>query len=351
MANNKYNDFIGTEIGDFVVVQCLGTDASKHKNYLCKCKRCGAVLIGTAYALKNRKDTTCHVCLDNGLLNKNDENNMADKMANKVIEALKDGTEVNTDNENDSIDDVNDVTEEDCCYNEEECYKVYDPYDDSYDIDPAVTGVKLFCGGRGYEENNGNSGSGIYKAYPIIGDLAVCVREIKADLMSLPRYTYIAHCIPADLSCYGKTAKIIDAFYNLAYNLEFFCANGERKVGGAMMYSNIITMFPNEKGKIRPCYEDLLSCVRSLAKMCAEQRVQFLAMPHIGMGGNHVKCDWETVKGHIIEIFINEYTRAFDLYYGEESEDENYLPANIYISFCDYPNEVNDTNNTDVEEE
>lgn len=154
--------------------------------------------------------------------------------------------------------------------------------------------------------------------------------ERQVDLLSLPVYYHIAFAIPADLSFGSETARRIEAIYKLKPKLEKAadeyedeCEDLEEgwvKAGDVVKIENVYVLFTTNKKYQRPTLENIRECVRTLAKDCYENKIQFLAMPRIGCGHGHL--DWDVVKEAILD--------EFDNYFYDVGEND-YRP---YVTFC-----------------
>ena len=154
----------------------------------------------------------------------------------------------------------------------------------------------------------------------------VLYEEKQVDLLSVPVYYHIAHCIPADLSFWGETANKIDLLYNMKQQIleyEWYAV----KKGTAFLVDNVYNLIVTNKKFERPTLEDLKVCVLDMAKDCILGNVKYLAMPHIGCG--HNKLNWEDVKPMILDCFEEAYNKLKHEYI---NIDENYF---INILFCD----------------
>ena len=126
-------------------------------------------------------------------------------------------------------------------------------------------------------------------------------QEVKGDLLSAPSYYFIAHCIPADLTFWGETAKRINSFKHMRTRIEKEDLWYEANVGDCIVIDNFFNLIATPQKYCRPSLEDLRICVNIMSEYCIENNIQYLAMPHIGCG--HNKLNWDEVKDMIIETF------------------------------------------------
>lgn len=256
-------NLVGEEFGDYIVIDGSKRDGSGHKLWQCICPRCGDSFRTTSYELlKGRKNTVCKNCEKNRTKNNTATTSAsATNNPNVVITAC-----------NNSITTIN--------------------------------------------ENNTNSNE-----YEACSNL-IMVRDLKKDLLDMPVYYHIAHCIPADITFYGDTAKRINEFYNMGEALarDFMDFSGEYKVGTAILINNVFNLIATERKHKRPVMDDLYECVYDMATYCASIGIKYLAMPRIGCG--HNKLEWNDVREMIVSTFLEVY----------DCFDSNLTPINI--SFC-----------------
>lgn len=277
------NNLIGESFGDYVVIDGSERDGSGHKLWYCVCPNCGDSFKTTSYELiKGRKKTVCKKC-------------------EKVrLEATSTFT----------IDNPN-VT-----------YSTYNPLDNNNHTD--YTAVSSISAINKYEENvtfiNTTTDGFKEEKYAQICN-KVFVRELKEDLLAMPVYYNIAHCIPADLTAHGITAQRIEAIYDLVNLLKHDYMDWKVRpdVGDVNYLKNVFTLFATPKKYARPSMEDLRKCVANLAQECADLGIMHLAMPRIGCG--HNKLNWDEVKDMICEEFKKVYVDSVDA-------------SVIHITFC-----------------
>lgn len=283
------NNLTGEVFGDYIVVDGNERDGSGHKLWRCVCTTCGDSFKTTSYELlSGRKNTVCKKC---------------EKIR---LEATS------TSSTNDT--NVNYST-----------YNPYNPLDNNNDTDCTTSSIPTI---NKYEENvvfvsTGADGFKEEKYAQICNK--VFVRELKEDLLSMPVYYNIAHCIPADFTFYGATAKRIDEMYNLANVLQHDYLDWEVRpdVGDVCYLKNVFTLFATKKKHALPSMEDLRKCVAILAQQCIDLGIMYLAMPRIGCG--HNKLEWAEVKDMICEEFEKVYT-----YMSNDTVDSSV----IRITFC-----------------
>lgn len=266
------NNLTGEIFGDYIVVDANDRDGSGHKLWRCVCPTCGDSFKTTSYELiKGRKKTICKNC---------------EKMR---LDATSASTVTNPN-----------VT-----------YSTYNPLDNNNNIDyTAVSSIPTI---NKYEENvtfiNTTADGFKEEKYAQIYN-KVFVRELKEDLLAMPVYYNIAHCIPADFTVYGVTAKRIDEMYDLVNLLKRdYMDWGDCPIVGDVNYiKNVFTLLATPKKYVRPSMEDLRKCIANLAQECVDLGIMYLAMPRIGCG--HNKLNWNEVKDMICEEFKKVYTNA-----------------------------------------
>lgn len=264
--------------GDFVALKIVGKDKSRHNIWMCVCPICGEIIYATAYDLMHgRKKTTCKTC--------------AERKAKAISES-----------ESATSGYISDVaTTSTTWYSDGSTTTTYADYmgkdnttytDDDFNM-PFTTS----------EEMN-----------------KINYREIRKDLLSYPVYYHIVHCIPADLTLHGKTARKINDFYNLERIFEEEYIKDFCGVGDVLWDSNVFTLLPNEAKFTKVEYHNLNKCLHNLAMYCVTNNIKYLAMPRICSGGN--KLPWHEVKDMILEKFEDIYKN-----FGERA-------SQIYIDFC-----------------
>ena len=271
------NNLTGEVFGDYIVVDSNDRDSSGHKLWRCVCPTCGDTFKTTSYELiKGRKKTVCKKC-------------------EKVrLEATSAST----------------ITNPNTTYN------TYNPIDNNNHTDyttvASISNSNISTINK-YEENVTfiNTTSDGFKfekeKYAQVCN-KVFVRELKEDLLAMPVYYNIAHCIPADFTIHGVTAKRIDEMYDLVNLLkcDYFDWEVRPDVGEVNYLKNVFTLFATSKKYARPSMEDLRKCVANLAQECMDLGIMYLAMPRIGCG--HNKLNWDEVKDMICEEFKKVYT-------------------------------------------
>lgn len=298
------NKLEGEKFGDYVAIEIDGKDKSRHNIWKCACPICGDTIYATAYDLMHkRKNTVCNKCKE-----KKEKELESSQTSTKDYEFVGYLQAVN---ENESLDEADAIAMTSTTW-----YSDGSIITTCSDFTDDTTTTKV-------------TNTAIAKDYPdfvTLGDY-INYREIKKDLLDYPVYYKIAHCIPADLTFYGDTAKRIDKLFNLSY---IFKANGYEDscdVGEVIFESNVFTLLPNKK-KFAPVEDkDLEYCLNDLAFLCARERIKYLAMPRICCGSN--KKDWNTVKTMILDAFNKAYTKESEY---TNSRDEE--PEEIYIDFC-----------------
>ena len=300
-------DLLGKVFGDYVVVGLNGRDSSGHKLWNCLCPICGDSFSTTSYELlKGRKNTTCKKC-EAVRKKKFEEEVELTKVSNEptlmnYLQGYLDGVE--------SEDELEECYDEECdCEDYDDCCGDCDGDCDSCDFFEAEEEVKEEDKNKEFDENTVfcSYASGTYteEKYCHLAP-GVFVRDLKADLLSMPVYYNIAHCLPADLSVYGNTAKRIDEYYDLVDRILTNVEEGETFfVGEVIALDNVFTLIVNPKARTHPTLNDMRKCINALALYCAQSGVMHLAMPRIGCG--HNKLNWDEVKHMICEEFAKAY--------------------------------------------
>lgn len=162
----------------------------------------------------------------------------------------------------------------------------------------------------------------------------VNIKEVNKDLLEMPCYYYIAHCISTDYNLVGYTAKRINEFYNMKKKLQDNYDFDDLTVGEVYLWDNVFNLVTNEPYK-KMTIENLTSCVKDLAKDCRQLEILHLAIPRFG--GRKGNLDWEEVKKMIIEVFNEEYVP-----YDNASA--------IEIVVCDNSNSILDSKSTSVQD-
>ena len=297
------NELQGQKFGDYVAIEIAGKDNSRHNIWKCECQNCGHLIFATAYDLTHkRKDTVCKNC-----------KNKKEKLAKSSQISTKDYESVGylqTVDENESLDKADAIAMTSTTWYSDG--SIITTRSDFTDGATTTTVSKTAIGKEDPE-------------FVAVGDY-INYREIKKDLLNYPVYYKIAHCIPADLTFYGDTAKRIDKLFSLSHI--FKNIDKESYKASQIIYEgNVFTLLVNEK-KFAPVEdEDLKECLNSLAYLCLADHVKYLAMPRICCGRN--KKDWNTVKTMILDAFSNAYTKA-----SEFANTNEELPEEIYIDFC-----------------
>lgn len=271
----------GHKFGDFVALKVVGKDKSRHNIWECVCPKHGDSIRATAYDLMHgRSDTVCSYC---------------EKERKATLVAVKEPEPFNQKNFCDSLT------------------------------------LKI---GESAKNNAASIVKTVDNNVPFDSLGSVYFKEEKKDLLSFPVYYSIAHCIPADLSVYGKTANKINEYYDF---LNYFITEDfyDLEAGDVTYYKNLFTLFPNEAKFTKVKESNLISCLSNLADYCYQDGIKYLAMPRICCGGNKMLinkdnkryADWEYIKKLIISIFDRKYN----------FENNHVCSANkkeIYITFC-----------------
>ena len=297
------NKLEGEKFGDYVAIEIAGKDKSRHNIWKCACPICGDTIYATAYDLMHkRKNTVCNKCKE-----KKEKELESSQTSTKDYEFVGYLQAVN---ENESLDEADAIAMTSTTW-----YSDGSIITTCNDFTDGATTTKVTNTAIGKEDPE----------FVAVGDY-INYREIKKDLLNYPVYYKIAHCIPADLTFYGDTAKRIDKLFSLSHI--FKNIDKESCKASQIIYEgNVFTLLVNEK-KFAPVEdEDLKECLNSLAYLCLADHVKYLAMPKICCGRN--KKDWNTVKTMILDAFSNAYTKA-----SEFANTNEELPEEIYIDFC-----------------
>ena len=275
------NNLTGEVFGDYIAVDANDRDGSGHKLWRCVCPTCGDSFKTTSYELiKGRKKTICKKC---------------EKVRLESASASASASIINDPN----------VT-----------YSTYNPLDNNHSDYATVASIAdnktyIPTSNNKYEENVtfiSTTANGFKEEKYAQVCNKVFVRELQEDLLAMPIYYNIAHCIPADFTVHGATAKRIDEMYDLVNLLERDYLDWEVRpdVGDVDYMKNVFTLFATAKKYMRPTLSDLRVCVANLAQECVDLGIMYLAMPRIGCG--HNKLEWVEVKDMICEEFEKVYT-------------------------------------------
>lgn len=300
------NKLEGEKFGDYVAIQIAGKDKSRHNIWQCTCPNCGDVIYATAYDLMHgRKNTVCNKCKDK-------KEKLAEASQISSNDYVTSGyIHVGDPYPCDSSDTSNSkaiATTSTTWYNDGSIITTCSDY-----IDNTTTTKVLDTS----SENSDFESLGEYINY----------REVQRDLLNYPVYYKIAHCIPADLTFHGETAKRIDKLFNLSHIFKKYGYAEICDAGEVIHEDNVFTLLPNKAKFMSVDYEDLKNCLNELAYMCINDRIKYLAMPRICCGSN--KKDWNTVKTMILDTFNDVYAKA-----SETAITDKELPEEIYIDFC-----------------
>ena len=299
------NKLEGEKFGDYVAIEIAGKDKSRHNIWKCACPICGDTIYATAYDLMHkRKNTVCNKCKEKK------EKELESSQTSTDVKNYEFVGYLQAVNENESLDEADAIAMTSTTW-----YSDGSIITTCSDFTDGATTTKVTNTAIGKEDPE----------FVAVGDY-INYREIKKDLLNYPVYYKIAHCIPADLTFYGDTAKRIDKLFSLSHI--FKNIDKESYKASQIIYEgNVFTLLVNEK-KFAPVEdEDLKECLNSLAYLCLADHVKYLAMPRICCGSN--KKDWNTVKTMILDAFSNAYTKA-----SEFANTNEELPEEIYIDFC-----------------
>ena len=154
------------------------------------------------------------------------------------------------------------------------------------------------------------------------------------NLLEMPCYYYIAHCISTDYNLAGYTAKKIDELYNMKKKLQDNYDFNDLTVGEVYLWDNVFNLVTNAPYK-KMTMEDLTNCVKGLAEYCRQLEVLHLAIPRFG--SRKANLNWEEVKNMIIEVFNKEYAPYDDV-------------SPIEIVACDNSNSILDSKTISVQD-
>lgn len=254
----NYIDMTKKKFGDYIVTKENGRDGSGHVLWECVCVGCGDKFSTTAYELNSgRKNVMCPHCMG---VRASEESPWKEEPSEAT-------TEISTSESTAEISKSEEITPTPTCYEDflaEDVCGCVDP-------DSRVSYHDQYC-----------------------------------DLLTVPPYYFIAHCLPADRSFYGELADKINKFYNLKDLLDWFYEDIEEpEVGEAVCLRNVFTLFPNPRKHTKPTLESLRACVWEMAVTCFHEDITYLAMPEIGCGHNGL--EWKDVKQMILDVFSDVY--------------------------------------------
>lgn len=294
------NKLENMKFGDYIAIKVTGKDKSRHNIWMCVCPQCGDIIYATAYDLMHgRKNTVCKNC----------ETKKKANSASTAVSVATSGyidTYIGDPYSCDSTGSTAIATTSTIWYKDGSVTTTYNELNDDVTVAKATPPA--------YADDDFNM------PYAISEEMdKISYREIRKDLLSYPVYYHIAHCIPADLTFHGKTAKKINEYYNLE---KLFSQNYYKSmcyVGEVLYEGNVFTLLPNIAKFTKVQKTDLKECLYNLATFCATNKIKYLAMPRICSGGN--KLPWYEVKDMILQ--------AFEEVYNDSTSCEE-----IYIDFC-----------------
>lgn len=254
-------DITGNIYGDFKVNKIAWRNNSRHIVWECICKNCGNKIYATSYDLKNsRKNTTC-TC------------KAKEKLRNKInsVTPIKD---------EDFIEPISVSKGQ-----EKEVFTI--------SLKPIVT-----------EKNNEEN-------VKDFSDKVYCSKNLKLiyekkNLLTVPVYYSIAHCIPADLSFYGVVAQKINQYYNMERKLKKEYSDCD--IGDALWMDNVFNLILTKKSKEKATLNIMEKCIENLADFCYTYDVNYLAIPRLGSG--KFGLNWEEVEKIIINKFEQIYNNS-----------------------------------------
>lgn len=131
-------------------------------------------------------------------------------------------------------------------------------------------------------------------------------KEVNCNLLDMPIYYHIAHCVSTDYNLAGFTARTIDECYDMKnrFNKEIDDYEEDEVIGQAIWIDNVFNLVTNKPYK-KMTMDDLRHSVKQMAEYCAETGIIHLAIPHFGCRNNNLQ--WEDVKTMIIEEFTDVY--------------------------------------------
>ena len=293
------NKLENTKFGDYIAIKVTGKDKSRHNIWMCVCPQCGDVIYATAYDLMHgRKNTTCKKC------ETKKKENSASTSAPVATTGYID-TYIGDPYPCDSTGSTTVATATTTWHDDG---SVTTTYNDCGTL--TINGATPSA----YADDDFNM------PYAISEEVnSINYREIRKDLLSYPVYYHIVHCIPADLTFHGKTARKINEYYNLEklFNQNYY--KSLCYVGEVLYEGNVFTLLPNVAKFTKVKKSDLKDCLYSLATYCVKNKIKYLAMPRICSGGN--KLPWHEVKDMILQVF-------------EEVYNDSVNCEEIYIDFC-----------------
>lgn len=140
------------------------------------------------------------------------------------------------------------------------------------------------------------------------------VQEIKADLFTAPSHYALAHCVGADLLM-GRGIAV-------AFKRKFGCKQyllEQGKVAGqvatlpanlchreAPIFYLVSKTFSTSYG---PKWEDFVSCLVELRRLCEQMNLKYVAMPRIGCYNDHL--NWCQVEAELYKTFHRSSTSVF----------------------------------------
>ena len=278
----------GKRYGDYVAQKIAWIDNSGHNIWQCACGECGHIIFASVYDLEHgRKKTKC----PNGCHNYNQVKDIKlTPITNDPPTTDMQTIKISFNKNKDDGDRINPIIK-------------LTPVDDNIDSN----------------EIDNNEDKISTKNYS-----NVTWEYKKIDLLEMPCYYHIAHCIPADLSFGGETAKRINILYDMENKIrrDFDSSIDAMYPGDCLPVENVINLIAVDKKYQKSNYKIMGDCITNLCTLCYCDEIQFLAMPLIGSGG--LGLDWGTVEDMVLGIFKGQY-----------DDEENIENRHIHIVFCD----------------
>lgn len=133
------------------------------------------------------------------------------------------------------------------------------------------------------------------------------ITELIGDILDVPNYYQIAHCISGDFSLGAGLAKKLNEKFDISFRLflEQNIADGQRynpdHIGKAFHTGQVYNLVTKGNLWDKPTYEALKSALTEVRVDMEKNGLKNLALPHLGTG--HDKMKWTEVKKIIHEVF------------------------------------------------
>ena len=300
------NNIKGKKYGDYIATSIVGKDNSRHLIWEFKCKYCGRTIRSTHYNVThNRVNIKCP-CQKNKTnnLNQNDLNN--DLRDFCITPLTNDNINNNKkENKNNKINKDNKESHFGPYYLSD--YKVtFISDDDEIDILPFISQDKI----NNNNNNNIKDNNQLNITNEDIGIKTNIKYEFKnMDLLDLPVYYHIAHCIPADGSFGGKTAQRINSLYNLKEKI--IQEDLQLQIGDVIWIDNVFNLIAAEKKFKDSDYPIIRQCITNLVKYCFDYNITYLGMTKLASG--KMGLLWDVVKTIVMQEFEELYNSEFNI--------------------------------------